>query len=89
MLQPSPLSALKKESAWTVVGKGKGNPRPNEYKTQAAEPAPDVPDASKEGPEVDADVAPVAGEIEELPEDPSGDGGNPPGRRRKCPWAQT
>ncbi len=38
-------------------------------------PAPDVPDASKEGPEVEADIAPIAGELEELPEDPRGDGG--------------
>ncbi len=73
-----PLSALKKESDWTVVGKGKGNPLPNEYTTQAAVPAPDVPDASLEGPEVEADIAPVAGEPEEDPEDPSGEGGIPP-----------
>ena len=82
VMHPSPLSALQKESDWTVIGKGRGNPRPNEYKTQAAVPAPDVPDASQEGPE-------VAGEPEEVPGDPSGEGGNPPGRRRNSPWPQT
>ena len=58
--------------------KSKRNPRPNEYKTQAAAPAPDVLDASQEGPEVDEDIAPTDEELEEFPEDPGGDGGNPP-----------
>ena len=61
-----------------MVGKGKGNPRPNEYSSRAAVPAPDVPGPSQEGPDVKADIAPIAGEPQEDPEDPSGEGGIPP-----------
>ena len=89
VLKPSPLAATNKESDWTAGGEGTGNPRPHAYTQQAAAPAPDVPDASQEGPEVDEDIAPIDEELEEFPEDPSGDGGDPPGRRRNCPWPQT
>ncbi len=63
---------------------GKGNRRPNKFSsnginfTQAAVPAPDVAGPSQEGPDVEADIAPIAGEPQEDPEDPSGEGGIPP-----------
>ena len=76
------MSALKKDSDWTVVGKG--NLRPNKFSsneinfTQAAVPAPDVAGPSQEELDVEADIAPLTREPQEDPEDPSGEGGIPP-----------
>ena len=71
---PTAPVGAEKDSDWTVVGKGKGNPRPNEYSSQAAVPAPDVQGPSQEGPDVEADIAPIAREPQEDLEDPSGEG---------------